>query len=177
MEKTYYPKAWLMEIPVVAIVSFSAIVPLMTVINYPVQAIFRPQNRYFVGMEWFREILADPETLGAFRRQFLFSFAVLAIEIPLGIAMEESGAAGFLGDLIVGFSGLLPPLALLGVFYLFTALLTNVVSNNASVVLMIPVAASAAQSVVTVLGIAFFWGVRVRSWIVRPELEPRFEEY
>ncbi len=87
MEKTYYPKAWLMVLPVVAIVSFSAIVPLMTVINYSVQDIFGPENRYFVGMEWFREILGDPEIRGAFQRQFLFSFAVLAIEIPLGIAI------------------------------------------------------------------------------------------
>jgi len=87
MGKTYYPKAWLMVLPVVAIVSFSAIVPLMTVINYSVQDIFGPESRYFVGMEWFREILSDPDILGAFRRQFLFSFAVLAIEIPLGIAI------------------------------------------------------------------------------------------
>ncbi len=85
MEKTYYPKAWLMVLPVVAIVSFSAIIPLMTVINYSVQDIFSPENRYFVGTEWFREILQDPAILGAFKRQFLFSFAVLAIEIPLGI--------------------------------------------------------------------------------------------
>lgn len=88
MEKTYYPRAWLMVLPVVAIVSFSAIVPLMTVINYSVQDIFGPDNRYFVGMEWFREIVQDDEILGAFRRQFLFSFAVLAIEIPLGIAIS-----------------------------------------------------------------------------------------
>lgn len=71
---------------------------------------------------------------------------LLAGVIPLGIAMEESGAAAFLGDLIVGFGNLLSPLALLGVFYLFTALLTNLISNNASIVLMIPVAIDAAVS-------------------------------
>ncbi|MFW6436776.1 MAG: SLC13 family permease [Halococcoides sp.] len=69
---------------------------------------------------------------------------LLAGVIPLGIAMERSGAAQYLGDLIVASSGLLGPIALLGVFYLFTALLTNLVSNNASVVLMIPVAIQAA---------------------------------
>ncbi|MFW6436498.1 MAG: SLC13 family permease [Halococcoides sp.] len=77
---------------------------------------------------------------------------LLAGVIPLGIAMERSGAAGYLGDLVVGAStplvagsgGLLGPIVLLGVFYLFTALLTNLVSNNASVVLMIPVAIQAA---------------------------------
>jgi di/tricarboxylate transporter len=69
---------------------------------------------------------------------------LLAGVIPLGIAMEESGAAAYLGDLIVGFGALVSPVVLLGVFYLFTALLTNLVSNNASVVLMIPVAVDAA---------------------------------
>jgi di/tricarboxylate transporter len=72
---------------------------------------------------------------------------LLAGVIPLGIAMEESGAAAFLGDLIVGTGGLWSPIVLLGVFYLFTALLTNLVSNNASVVLMIPVAIDTASSI------------------------------
>lgn len=69
---------------------------------------------------------------------------LLAGVIPLGIAMEETGAASFLGDLIVASGGVLSPVMLLGVFYLFTALLTNLISNNASIVLMIPVAIDAA---------------------------------
>ncbi|WP_435126624.1 SLC13 family permease [Halobaculum sp. D14] len=69
---------------------------------------------------------------------------LLAGVIPLGIAMENSGAAGLLADTIVAAGGVLPPLVLLGSFYVVTALLTNVISNNASVVLMIPVALEAA---------------------------------
>jgi di/tricarboxylate transporter len=72
---------------------------------------------------------------------------LLAGVIPLGIAMQETGAAGLLADLIVSTSTLLPLLGVLGVFYLVTALLTNVISNNASVVLMIPVAVEASQGV------------------------------
>lgn len=87
MDKTYNPNAWLMVLPVVAIVSFSAIVPLMTVVNYSVQDIFDPTTRIFVGTEWFEDVMSDPELRGAFARQFLFSFAVLAIEIPLGIVI------------------------------------------------------------------------------------------
>ncbi len=87
MEKPVKQTAWFMVLPVVVVVSFSAIVPLMTVVNYSVQDIFGPDSRYFVGTEWFRMILNDPELLGALGRQFLFSFAVLAIEIPLGIAV------------------------------------------------------------------------------------------
>ena len=71
---------------------------------------------------------------------------LLAGVIPLGMALERSGGAAFLGHLLVGSTQGLPPLLVVGVFYLFTALITNVVSNNASVVLMIPVAVSAATA-------------------------------
>jgi di/tricarboxylate transporter len=69
---------------------------------------------------------------------------LLAGVIPLGIAMETSGAATLVADALVSAASVLPPLVILGLFYVFTATLTNVVSNNASVVLMIPVAAEAA---------------------------------
>jgi di/tricarboxylate transporter len=65
---------------------------------------------------------------------------LLAGLIPLGIAMEQTGAATWLADLVVSSGAGLGIVALLGVFYVFTALITNVISNNASVVLMIPVA-------------------------------------
>jgi di/tricarboxylate transporter len=71
---------------------------------------------------------------------------LLAGVIPLGIAMETSGAAALLADAVLLSATVLPLIAVLGVFYLLTALLTNVISNNASVVLMIPVAVEAAQS-------------------------------
>jgi len=71
---------------------------------------------------------------------------LLAGVIPLGIAMETTGAADLLAAFVVGTADFLPLLAVLGVFYLLTALLTNVISNNASVVLMIPVAVEAATA-------------------------------
>ncbi|MFB6310070.1 MAG: SLC13 family permease [Salinirussus sp.] len=71
---------------------------------------------------------------------------LLAGLIPLGLAMTGTGAADFLAAHVVRTVGGAHPLILLGVFYLFTAGLTNVVSNNASVVLMIPVAVDVAVS-------------------------------
>ncbi len=71
---------------------------------------------------------------------------LLAGVIPLGIAMEQSGAATLLAGLVVASADLLPLLGVLAVFYLLTALLTNVISNNASVVLMVPVAVEAANA-------------------------------
>ena len=70
---------------------------------------------------------------------------LLAGLIPLGMAMERSGTAAYLAGAITGVSDVLPPLVLLFVFYVVTALVTQVVSNNASVILMIPMAVEAAE--------------------------------
>ena len=87
MDKWQNNKAWFLVMPVFAIVSISAIIPLMTVVNYSVQDIFGPGQRVFVGIEWFREVLGDSRLHGALWRQLLFSSIVLLIEIPLGIAI------------------------------------------------------------------------------------------
>ncbi|MGB0651600.1 MAG: SLC13 family permease [Thermoplasmatota archaeon] len=66
--------------------------------------------------------------------------------IPLGIALEKSGAAALMADGLVAVGGLLPPLAFLMAVFLFTSLLTEMISNNASVVLLIPIVVAAAAS-------------------------------
>ena len=78
-------KAWLAVLPVVLVVAFTAIVPLMTVVNYSVQDIFDVNTRIFVGLDWYRETLRDPRFIDALERQMLFSGLVLSIEVPLGI--------------------------------------------------------------------------------------------
>ncbi|MET0344446.1 MAG: sugar ABC transporter permease [Polyangiales bacterium] len=87
MDKPHDNRAWLLVTPVLVMVAFSAVIPLMTVVNYSVQDILGPEQRVFIGSEWFQKVLRDPELHGAFGRQLVFSLAVLAIEIPLGIAL------------------------------------------------------------------------------------------
>jgi glycerol transport system permease protein len=87
MEKWENNRAWFLVLPVFLIVAFSAIIPLMTVVNYSVQDIFGPGQRVFVGTEWFEEVLADKRLHDALWRQFLFSALVLLIEIPLGVGI------------------------------------------------------------------------------------------
>jgi glycerol transport system permease protein len=87
LDKPTNNRAWLLVVPVLLVVAFSAVIPLMTVVNYSVQDILGPDQRVFVGTEWFRKVLRDPELHGALRRQLGYSLAVLAIEIPLGIAL------------------------------------------------------------------------------------------
>ena len=83
-------KAWLLVLPVVLCVAFSAILPLMTVVNYSVQDIISPERRVFVGTEWFKSVMRDDDQQGALLRQIGFSLSVLLVEIPLGIALALS---------------------------------------------------------------------------------------
>ncbi|WP_119460957.1 carbohydrate ABC transporter permease [Rhodospirillaceae bacterium SYSU D60014] len=87
MKKIPNNRAWFLVLPVFVTVAFSAIIPLMTVVNYSVQDIFGPYNRVFVGTEFFEMVLQDRDLHEALQRQLLFSFWVLLIEVPLGIAI------------------------------------------------------------------------------------------
>lgn len=87
MNKVQNNRAWLLVLPMFILVAFSAIIPLMTVVNYSVQDIFDQNTAYFVGIEWFQEILRDNRLHDSLLRQFIFSFSVLLIQIPLGIAI------------------------------------------------------------------------------------------
>jgi glycerol transport system permease protein len=80
-------RAWFFVIPMLASVAFTAVVPLIIVINYSVQDIFGPGNRTFVGSEWFREVLTDSSIRDSFSRTLQFSAQVLLIQIPLGVAL------------------------------------------------------------------------------------------
>ena len=89
IKKPYNNRAWLGVLPVLLIVAFSAVIPLMTVVNYSVQDILDFNSRFYVGLDWYRETLQDPRFIEAFGRQVLFSLSVLAIEIPLGILVAR----------------------------------------------------------------------------------------
>ncbi len=105
-------KAWFLILPVLICVAFSAIMPLMTVVNYSVQDIISPTQQVFVGTEWFSAIMRDEELHGALLRQVTFSLAVLAVELPLGImlalAMPAQGWKSSAVLVIVSLSLLIP---------------------------------------------------------------------
>lgn len=85
MQRTKNQKAWFLVLPVFLLVAFSAIIPLMTVVNYSVQDSFGNNEFFWVGSEWFVEVLNSDRLHDAFGRQLMFSGIILAIEIPLGI--------------------------------------------------------------------------------------------
>jgi di/tricarboxylate transporter len=89
-----------------------------------------------VAAMFFTGILTPEDAYEAIDWEVIFMVAGV---IPLGIAVEASGTADLIADLIVSVSVLLPVIAVLGLFYLGTAIITEMVSNSASVVLLLPI--------------------------------------
>ncbi|WLD59193.1 sugar ABC transporter permease [Salinispirillum sp. LH 10-3-1] len=112
MNKIESNKGWLFVLPVFVIVAFSAIIPLMTVVNYSVQDVFDTNTRFFTGTEWYREMLNNPNLRSALGRQFAFSFTILLIQVPLGIGvallMPKKGAAASWSLVLVALPLLIP---------------------------------------------------------------------
>ena len=83
-------RAWFLVLPVLLLVAFSAVIPLMTVVNYSVQDSFGNNEFFWIGLEWFEEMLESDRLWAAFWRQLAFSAIILAIEIPLGVLVALS---------------------------------------------------------------------------------------
>jgi glycerol transport system permease protein len=87
MNKTVNQKAWFFVLPVLLLVAFNAIIPLMTVVNYSVQETFGANTFFWSGIRWFEEVLGSPRFHASLGRQLFFTFTILVIEVPLGLAI------------------------------------------------------------------------------------------
>ena len=87
MTKIQNNKAWFFVIPVFILVAFNALVPLMTVVNYSIQETFGNNEFFWAGSTWFSDILKSDRFHDALGRSLVFTAIVLAIEIPLGLAI------------------------------------------------------------------------------------------
>ena len=85
--KTDNQKAWFFVLPVVVLVAFNALIPLMTVVNYSVQETFGNNLFFWEGVGWFEKVLHSERFHAALGRQLMFTGIILAIEIPLGVAI------------------------------------------------------------------------------------------
>jgi glycerol transport system permease protein len=85
MERTWNNKAWFLVLPVLLLVGFSAVIPLMTVVNYSVQDTFGNNVFFWAGLSWYEQVLHSSRFHDALVRNLIFSFTVLAIQVPLGI--------------------------------------------------------------------------------------------
>ena len=80
-------KAWLFVIPVVVLVAFNAVIPLMTFVNYSVQETFGNNQFFWQGIGWFEQVLNSERFQSSLARQIVFTSTILTIEIPLGVAI------------------------------------------------------------------------------------------
>jgi glycerol transport system permease protein len=92
MDKPFNNRAWLMVAPVFALVLFSALLPMMTVVNYSLQDSLGQNQFFWNGDSWFRDLLNPANEIGARFQNALFknlsfSLVALLIEVPLGIAI------------------------------------------------------------------------------------------
>jgi glycerol transport system permease protein len=85
MEKTQNNKAWFLVLPVLLLVAFSAVIPLMTVVNYAFNDTFGKNEFFWNGLGWFEEMVRSERLHAALGRQVIFTAIILAIEVPLGI--------------------------------------------------------------------------------------------
>lgn len=87
MKKTQNNKGWLFVLPVVLLVGFNAIIPLMTVVNFSVQETFGDNVFFWAGVRWYEDVLNSSRFHDALTRQVIFTGIILFIEIPLGLAI------------------------------------------------------------------------------------------
>ena len=80
-------KAWWLVLPVLLLVAFNAVIPLMTVVNYSVQETFGNNRFFFEGVKWFDTVMHSSRFHDSLTRQLLFTAIILAIEVPLGVAI------------------------------------------------------------------------------------------
>jgi len=83
-------KAWFFVLPVLLLVAFNALVPMMTVVNYSVQETFGDNVFFWQGLDWFQQILRSDRFHAALGRQAIFSFLLLAIEGPRAVIIALS---------------------------------------------------------------------------------------
>jgi glycerol transport system permease protein len=94
-DKPINNRAWLLVLPVLVFVLFSALLPMMTVVNYSVQDQMGENHFFWNGDGWFRDLLNPSTEIGArftdaLLRNLAFSVTALFCEVPLGIAVALS---------------------------------------------------------------------------------------
>ncbi len=79
--------AWMLVLPALILLCIVGVVPLLAVFNYSFFDIFTLQDRFWVGLEWYGDLVGTPELYHALGRSVLFTCVILAVQFPLGIAI------------------------------------------------------------------------------------------
>ncbi|MEN3334434.1 MAG: hypothetical protein V7641_3799 [Blastocatellia bacterium] len=83
----------------------------------------------------------------AYRKIDWTSIVLIAATIPLGIAMEKTGAAAMLANFVTQYFGFGGPMVVLAAFFIFTILLTQPMANAACALMIAPIAINVANQI------------------------------
>ncbi len=105
-------RAWFFLIPALIVMSINAFIPFMTVINYSFIDKLPGLPSIWLGLENYRSVWQDDLFPGALGRQFIFSFVILIIQVPLGIlvalGMPKKGIGATISLITIGLPLLIP---------------------------------------------------------------------
>ncbi|RLJ60122.1 carbohydrate ABC transporter membrane protein 1 (CUT1 family) [Litoreibacter meonggei] len=85
--RNHYNGAWLLVLPAGLLLAVLGVVPLIAVLNYSFFDIFTLQDRFWVGAEWYQDLVGSPDLYRALARSVLFTTLVVLIQFPLGIGI------------------------------------------------------------------------------------------
>lgn len=88
-------------------------------------------------------VLTEKEAYQSFEIRTVF---MLAFMMPLGNAMNDTGAGKMIADAVISVTGHSSPMILMGALWILTWALTQVMSNTAACTLLCPIAWSIAQA-------------------------------
>ncbi len=85
--RPYRNAAWVLMLPAALLMGAVGVLPLVSVFNYSLHDIFSLADVLWVGPEWYAEIVADPRFHASLLRSLAFSATVIAVQVPLGVAL------------------------------------------------------------------------------------------
>lgn len=85
--KPHSNAAWFLMLPAATMMGLVALLPLIAVFNYGFHDLFRIDRAYWVGTEWYQDILRSPRFWHSLGRSMVFSALALGVQLPLGIAI------------------------------------------------------------------------------------------
>jgi glycerol transport system permease protein len=95
-------RVWAYILPTFILLAINAFIPMIASYNYSTHNLIAGMEAKFVGFDMYERALNDDRFLNAVARNLLFTFLVLIIEVPLGIAMAKAiPKAGRLGGLCI----------------------------------------------------------------------------
>jgi glycerol transport system permease protein len=88
--------------PALTVMLLCGVLPMAFVAYYSLHDTFAGNSFIWVGLDWYKKVLASPEFHAAMIRSLAFSMIVLLIEVPLGIYIAlRMPPAGFLSSLYI----------------------------------------------------------------------------